>query len=327
MKILLSYGGGGRRTKDLIQNLLLKYLDNEYLHKLDDGAVINNLVFTTDSYVVQPIIFPGGDIGKLAVSGTVNDISVMGAKPLYLSLGLIIEEGLERKVLERIIKSVKNTADKAGVKIITGDTKVVEKGRGDGIYINTSGIGELLIKPPPDLNRIEIGDKVIINGMIGMHGISVLIARKKLGIKAKIKSDCAPLASLISSVISPSVKFMRDPTRGGLASSCTEIAEGKDWGIELYEDKIPVPDEVKGVCELVGYDPLNIANEGKVILIVKNKDANNILEKMRKHPLARESEIIGEITDTYPGKVVLHSNFGTSRIVEMPIGISLPRIC
>lgn len=327
MKIMLSYGGGGRKTQELIKKIFLKHLDNEFLHPLDDGAIIDKLVFSTDSYVVQPIIFPGGDIGKLAVSGTINDISVMGAKPMYLSLGLIIEEGLEKDILEKIVKSISETAEEAGVKIITGDTKVVEEGKGDSIYINTSGIGNLLVHPPPSVDRIEVGDKIIINGEIGMHGIAVLVARKQLGIKAEVKTDCAPLSSLISSVISPSIKFMRDPTRGGLAASFNEVVEGKDWGIELYEDKIPISDEVKGVCELLGYDPLNVANEGKVISIVERSAASDILKKMRKHPSGKNSEIIGEITDRYPKRVILHSNFGTKRIVEMPTGTLLPRIC
>ena len=327
MKIMLSYGGGGRKTQELIKNIFLKHLDNELLHPLDDGAVVDDFVFSTDSYVVQPIIFPGGDIGKLAVSGTINDIAVMGAKPLYLSLGLIIEEGLEVETLEKIVKSISKTAKKTGVKIVTGDTKVVEEGKGDSIYVNTSGIGKLLLNPPPSVERIEVGDKVIINGEIGMHGIAVLIARKKLGIKSKVESDCSPLSSLISSVISPSIKFMRDPTRGGLAASLNEIVGGKDWGIELDEDRIPISDEVRGVCELLGYEVLNIANEGKVIFIVKGNAAEGILKKLRKHPSGKNSEVIGEVTNAYPGKVVLHSNFGTKRIVEMPVGTLLPRIC
>jgi len=326
-KITLAHGGGGKKTEDIIRGIFQKYLNDPVLAEMDDGAVLEDLVFSTDSFVVNPIFFPGGDIGRLAISGTVNDIAVMGARPLYLSLGFIIEEGFEISSLEKILISIKEASEEAGVRIVTGDTKVVEKGKADGIYINSSGIGKTLLSPPPSRYRIEPGDLVLINGEIGLHGTAILVAREELGIKADIKSDVAPLWPLIESIISPSVKFMRDPTRGGLAAVLNEIVEGMNFGIRLWEEKLPVSQEVAGICEVLGFDPLQLANEGKVVVFVKKEDAESVLEKMKSHPLGKQAEIIGEVTDEFPGKAVLKTTLGTHRIIEQPMGELLPRIC
>ncbi len=333
MGILLSHGGGGRKTRELIKNVFLREFSNEKLAELGDSAVfdINGeyYAFTTDSYVVNPIFFPGGDIGKLAVSGTINDLAAVGAEPLYISCAFIIEEGFPEEDLQRIVKSISRTASECGVQIVTGDTKVVEKGKADGLYINTSGFGKIVKLPPPSIDRVEPGDKIIINGTIGDHGIAVMAAREKLVENPeRIRSDCAPLWSLVREVLeNVDVKFMRDPTRGGLAAVLNEIVEDRKFGIVIHEDKIPVRDNVAGVAELLGIDPIFAANEGKMVFVVKKDEEEKTLEILRSHELGREASAIGEISGEIQRKVVLMTKYGTRRIVEMPYGEQLPRIC
>lgn len=327
-KIYLSHGGGGRKTGELIENLFQKYLDDPILKRMDDSAIIErDLVFSTDSYVVHPLFFPGGDIGELAVSGTVNDISVMGAQPLYLSVGFIIEEGFEIQKLEKILRSIKDVANTNRVRIVTGDTKVVEKGKCDGIYINTSGIGRYVFPNPPSINKITPGDQVLINGNMGLHGIAVLIARDEFKLDVKIRSDVAPLWNLIEKFRKYDVKFMRDATRGGVAQVLNEIVAEREFGIRIIEDELPISKEVEGVCDILGFDPLHIANEGKVVAVVGKDDADAVLSIMKDDPMGTDAKIIGEIIAEDNGMVVLETSFGTERIVMPPSGEILPRIC
>ncbi len=332
-KISLSHGAGGKLSLELISHLFKENFKNKILNRLEDSAVFSlneqRIAFTTDSYVIQPIFFPGGDIGKLAVCGTINDLSVMGAKPLFLSCSLIIEEGLDKSILKKIVLSMKKTAQKARVQIVTGDTKVVEKGSADKIFINTSGIG--IISKGIDLSKekIKVGDKIIINGTIGDHATAVLSSRAGLEFQTKVKSDCAFLSDLIGSILKfkDKIKFMRDPTRGGLATVLNEMVSGGNFGILLSEEKIPVREEVKGFCELLGYDPLYLANEGKVIMVIAPQIAEKILNILRKNPLGKKAEIIGEITDKFIGMVGLKTRYGGTRVVDMLIGEQFPRIC
>ncbi len=329
-RISLAHGSGGRLSHDLIRNKFLAGFKNPILLALDDSAIIDldgtTLAFTTDSYVVRPLFFPGGDIGKLAVYGTVNDLAVVGAKPLYISCSYVIEEGLDSRSLDKITHSMGEAAQTAGVLIVTGDTKVVEHGKGDSIFINTSGIGVCSYPLP---QNIEIGDKVLINGPIGDHEIAVISARGELGLNLQIESDCAPLADLISHVLTASkrIKFMRDPTRGGLATTLNEIVEGKDFSILIEERAIPIREEVKGACSLLGFDPLYLANEGKAVIIVGDEDASRVIDVMHAHPLGREAQIIGEIVKSPKGRVCLKTEIGGIRIVDMLVGTQLPRIC
>lgn len=318
---------------NLIQGLLLKKLDNPILRELTDSARINyknkRLVFTTDSFVVSPINFPGGDIGKLSVCGTVNDLVMLGALPQYLSLALIIEEGLGYSVLEKIVDSIALAAKKTGVYIVTGDLKVVERGACDKIFINTSGIGEVVSKKDISVKNITLGDKVIITGPIGQHGLAVLSKRKELDFNFNIKSDCASLADLIIPAIKKidAINFMRDPTRGGLATTLNEIAKSSGLGIKIEEKNIPVSVKVKAACELLGIDPFYIASEGRAILIVGKEKAEKTLSLLRRHPLGRRAKIIGEVTKEPKAKLVLKTLSGAERIVDMLSGEPLPRIC
>lgn len=329
-KISLDHGSGGKLTHDLIKNLFLKNFDNPILASLFDSAILEingkKIAFTTDTYTVNPIFFPGGDIGKLAVYGTVNDLAVMGAEPLCISCSYVIEEGFDYISLKRITQSIAKAARLVGIPVVTGDTKVVERGKGDGIFINTSGIGICKYSLP---QLIEIGDKILVSGTIGNHEIAILQARDELGIKSEIKSDCAPLLDLVFCIlnVSKKIKFMRDPTRGGLATVLAEIAQGKEFGIVVREEKIPIKEEVKGICSLLGYDPLYLANEGKLIAIVGSQDADKVLNAMRAHKLGKEAEIIGEIVEHPKGMVSLKTKIGSHRILDMPVGTQLPRIC
>ncbi|MBM3247857.1 MAG: hydrogenase expression/formation protein HypE [Candidatus Omnitrophica bacterium] len=332
-KILLGHGSGGKLMHDLIKNLLLKYFRNPYLDELTDAAIIGlknkRLAFTTDSFVVKPLFFPGGNIGKLAVVGTVNDLVMMGARPLFLSCAMIIEEGFSISVLERIVKSMKEAAKEAGVEIATGDLKVVEKGSCDGIFINTTGIGEVLDRVELSTAKIKTGDKIIINGSIGQHGLAVLSARNELDFDFKIKSDCAALSKLILPLLigDSGIKFMRDPTRGGLATTLNEITDKTNLGIMLDEERIPVPQSVKAGCEILGLDPLYIANEGKVVLVVEGSKAKKTLAKLKKLPLGKNAQIIGEFVNKPQNKVCLRTSVGGIRIVDMLASEILPRIC
>ena len=332
-KILLAHGSGGRLSHELIKDLFLRSFDNKFLRKLGDSAIFEKekirWAFTTDSYVIRPLFFPGGDIGKLAVCGTINDLAVAGATPLFLSCALIIEEGLEVSTLEKVVYSIKETAEGAGVQIITGDTKVVEHGGADGLFINTSGVGIVRIQENLSPARIEVGDRILINGTIGDHSIATLSRREEFDFQTKLKSDCAPLNDLIGTVLSDSqgIKMMRDPTRGGIASILNETASGQAFGIELWEEKIPIKEEVASICEMLGFDPLYLANEGKVVLVAKQEEAEKLLSILRSHPLGKESQIVGKVVPEAKGKVYLRTRIGTRRVVDMLTGEQLPRIC
>jgi hydrogenase expression/formation protein HypE len=329
--VTLAHGGGGRLSERLIHDLFIKELDNPWLNKAHDGAVMEmkgNIAFSTDSFVVNPLFFPGGNIGDLAVNGTVNDLVCCGAVPEYLSLGLIIEEGLKMDDLRNIIVTIKNAATKANVKIVTGDTKVVEKGKGDKIFINTSGVGTIpegiFISP----ERCSQGDLIIVTGNIADHGIAILSSREGLSFESTIRSDTAPLIDLskILFEVTKEIHVLRDPTRGGVASALNEICSSSGKGILLDEKMIPVSDEVKGACEIMGFDPLYIANEGKLIIILPEKYSGDVLKAIRKHPLGKNAAIIGKVTSG-PPVVKIRTIVGSTRIVDMISGEQLPRIC
>ena len=331
-KIILAHGSGGKLARDLIEKAFLQALSNPLLARLDDSAVFDfegRLAFTTDSYVVNPIFFPGGDIGRLAVCGTVNDLAMVGAVPLYLSLAFIIEEGLLQEDLARIVGSVQMAAGEAGVQIVTGDTKVVNRGSADKLFINTAGVGCVPEGVDISGSNARAGDKVLLSGIIGDHGIAVLSQREGLGFSTRLKSDCAPLNGLVAEMIkaSPRIHSMRDPTRGGLATTLNEIASQSKVSIRIEEEKIPVREEVRGACEMLGLDPLYIANEGKLVAIVAPEDAEAVLKKMRRNTYGREAAIIGEVQAEHPGRVVMKTLLGASRIVDMLVGDPLPRIC
>ena len=328
--ISLDYGSGGKKTARLIEKLILPRLDNPALRELGDGAIVSGgekLVFSTDSFVVSPLFFPGGDIGKLSVCGTVNDLSMCGAEPKYLSCSFIIEEGFPFPELERIVESMAAQCEKAGVQIVTGDTQVVEKGRGDGIYINTAGIG-VLRHPGLSPGNIRPGDKVIVSGFVGDHGTAVMLARNQM-MQGDIASDCAALNGLTEAILSaaPGVRVLRDPTRGGVATTLNEFVEGTALGIELEETQIPVRPQVQAACDMLGLDPLYCANEGKLLAVVAPADADKVLAAMRSHELGTDAAIIGEVTERYPGKLTMRTAFGGSRVLQKLSGAQLPRIC
>ena len=333
--ILLHYGSGGAMTQELIGSLFVKAFRNRVLEEMTDSAVLRmagkSLAFTTDSFVVDPVFFPGGDIGKLAVCGTVNDLSVSGAKPVYLSASFIIEEGLPFSDLEKIVQSMAREAKKAGVTIVTGDTKVVNRGKCDKIFINTAGIG-ILDKSREKISsgsRIRPGDRILINGTIGDHGMAVLQARESLPFTSKLRSDCTSLNHFIGNLmkVSGEIKFMRDATRGGAGTVLCEIADRTGLGMEITEQAIPVRSEVKGMCELLGFDPLYLANEGKVIAVVSARDSEKVLKEMKKQPEGKRSAIIGEIVRSDRSKVILNTVSGGRRFIERMQGDQLPRIC
>ncbi|MBI5048854.1 MAG: hydrogenase expression/formation protein HypE [Deltaproteobacteria bacterium] len=344
----IGHGGGGRLARDLIKGIFLKHFNNPILAPLGDSAVFelngSKLALTTDSFVVKPIFFPGGDIGKLAVCGTVNDLSMVGARPLYLSCGIIIEEGFSLKDLEAITLSIKESADKAGVEVVTGDTKVIEKSQRvkepapatskqgsesqSNIYINTAGIGIVENSIELSIDKIAVGDKIILSGTLGDHGIAVLSKREGFDFESTIESDCAALNGLIEKILKAGrIKFMRDPTRGGLAAVLNEIAEDGNLRIIIDEEAIPVRDDVKGICEMLGLDPLYIANEGKVVIVSAKDDAENILRVLHNDPLGQNASIIGEVADKGKYNVYLKTAYGGTRVLDMPVDDPLPRIC
>jgi len=333
--ILLGHGSGGKLSHDLIDSIFVKYFDNDFLRQQTDSAILDldgcNIAYTTDSFVVDPVFFPGGNIGNLAIAGTVNDLAVSGATPKYLSCGFIIEEGFPIKDLEVIVKTMADEAREAGITIVTGDTKVVDRGKCDKIFINTSGIGVIEAKHSGIGTgaNIEIGDKIIINGSIGDHGMSVMAARNNLNINADIKSDCACLNNLISSVMQKTnnIKFMRDATRGGIGTVISELAKNRDFGVHLKERNIPIDEGVRGMCELLGFDPLYVANEGKVVMVVGSEDADEVLQTLKEHKLGKEASIIGEIKNEHQGTAWLETIVGGKRIIDMLSGQQLPRIC
>ncbi len=332
-EILLGHGSGGKLTAQLIERLILPAFHNPLLAALDDQAVVpvngSRLAFTTDSYVVTPIFFPGGDIGELAVNGTVNDLAVGGATPLALSLAFILEEGLPVADLRRVIESARGAAERAGVQIVTGDTKVVGRGSGDKIFINTSGIG--LVPPGIDLSsrHVRAGDAILLSGPIGDHGVAILSVREGLEFAGEIASDTAPLHELAATALAacPRIHAMRDPTRGGVAATLVEIASRQHLGIEVDERTVPMRDAVRGACEILGLDPLLVANEGKLIAFVPEADADRTLAALRGHPLGRDANRIGRVTDTHPGLVLLRTPIGGDRVLDLPFGEALPRIC
>ena len=332
--VQLSHGSGGQMSNDLITKLFVWAFDNELLNKQDDQAILDfngtRLAFSTDSFVVDPIFFPGGNIGELAVHGTVNDIAMSGAKPLYLSCGCIIEEGFPLEDLRKIVLSMKAAADHAGVKIVTGDTKVVNKGKGDKIFINTSGVGIIEHDYKIGADNLQDGDMIILSGTLADHGVCILSQREGLKLQSEIKSDCASLNHLVETIIKAggsAVHAMRDPTRGGVAATLNEFAESSKVGIRLKEEFIPVKDDVRGACEILGLDPLYVANEGKLVAIVAKEKAKDVLAAMRSHPLGCDAAIIGDIVSDQPGMVRMITRLGAWRIVDMPVGEQLPRIC
>jgi hydrogenase expression/formation protein HypE len=332
--VLLGHGSGGRLTAELIRKLFLPALANPTLAKLDDQAILSvkgtRLAFTTDSFVVKPLFFPGGDIGSLAVYGTVNDLAMGGARPLFLSVAFIIEEGLPMEVLRRVVASVQTAAANAGVEVVTGDTKVVEKGSGDGLFLNTSGLGVVPEGVRLSADQARPGDCVLLSGSMGEHGIAILAEREGLQFESAVRSDTAPLHTLVAAMLEAgrdSIHCLRDPTRGGVSSALNEIAAQSRVGMVLDERAIPVREEVKGACELLGLDPLYVANEGKLLALVEPGAAGAVLAAMRSHPLGREAELIGTVTEANPGVVTMRTLIGTTRIVDMLSGDQLPRIC
>ncbi|MGD9765538.1 MAG: hydrogenase expression/formation protein HypE [Candidatus Binatia bacterium] len=331
--ILLGHGSGGKLTAQLIERLFLPTLRDPALEALDDQAILSmdggRIAFTTDSYVVTPIFFPGGDIAELAVNGTVNDLAMGGAQPLFLSLAFILEEGLPMADLERLVRSAHRAAQRAGVRIVTGDTKVVGRGSGDKIFINTSGIGR--VPPGVDLSsrNVRPGDAILLSGTIGDHGIAILSQREGLAFEGNLESDTAPLHELVGAVLEacPGIHAMRDPTRGGVAATLVEIASRQQLGMDIDESAIPMHDVVRGACEIFGLDPLLVANEGKLVAFVPEAASEAVLTALRAHPLGRRASRIGRVTADHPGMVVLRTPIGGDRILDLPFGEALPRIC
>nr|WP_305038302.1 hydrogenase expression/formation protein HypE [Candidatus Chloroploca sp. Khr17] len=332
--VTMGHGGGGRLTQMLIEQLIQPALTNPSLDRLHDGAQLEvggaRVAFSTDSYVISPLFFPGGDIGSLAVHGTVNDLAMCGAQPLALSVGMIIEEGLPMETLWRVVQSMRDAAGAVGVPIVTGDTKVVDRGKGDGIFLNTTGLG--LIPPgiQIDPQRAEPGDVVLVSGPLANHGIAIMSVREGLEFETALESDSAPLHTLVADLLGvagPAVHVLRDPTRGGVASALNEIAQAARVGILLEEKNIPLDEAVRGACEILGLDPLYVANEGKCLVIVAADYATLALEALRRHPLGAQAAMIGQVTSEHPGSVVMRSRIGGMRSVDMLSGEQLPRIC
>lgn len=332
-KITIAHGSGGKITNELIKDMFFKYFKNDILDKCDDAAVVgvsgDKIAFTTDSFVVKPVFFPGGDIGKIAVCGTVNDLAVSGAEAKYISCGFIIEEGFPEKDLEKIVRSIAGWALKAGVFVVTGDTKVVGSGEADNIFINTSGVGIFKKDHNIGAGKIKPGDKIIINGTIGDHGMAVLSRRKGLEFESVITSDCAPLNRMIADILAEAggVKFMRDPTRGGLATTLNEITNSSNFGVIIEEEHVPIREEVRAACELLGLDPLYVANEGKVIIIADPDHENAVLDIVKENEYGSDACTIGEVTEENSGKVCLKTRYSVTRIIDMLSGEQLPRIC
>ncbi|MGQ9561155.1 MAG: hydrogenase expression/formation protein HypE [Candidatus Oleimicrobiaceae bacterium] len=331
--VRLAHGSGGQLTHALVREVFLPYFENPALAAMDDSAVLqlvtSRVAFTTDSYVVQPIFFPGGDIGRLAISGTVNDLSAQGARPVALTASFIIEEGLRVEELQRVLSSMAATAAEAGVTVVAGDTKVVAAGAADKVFITTAGLGTLLVDDPPRGSGAQVGDAVIVTGTIGDHSIAVMAARAGLDLGGTLRSDVAPLNHLVEGLFARSIEVhaMRDPTRGGVATTLNEIARASGVDIVLEEGNIPVADEVRGACELLGFDPLYLANEGKMIVIVPSQMEEQTIAYLHTHPLGRRAAVIGRVTQQSKGRVLLRTAIGGHRILDMLVGEQLPRIC
>jgi len=332
-EIVLAHGSGGKLSQRLMQEVVLPQFRNALLEPLHDGALFSigdeRLAFSTDSYVVSPIFFPGGDIGKLAVHGTVNDLAMCGARPLHLSVGFILEEGLPMEDFRRVVASMREAADAAGVTLVTGDTKVVDRGKADRIFINTSGVGWVARGVNIDPKRAKPGDKILLSGEIATHGIAIMSVREGLEFETEIASDSAPLNGLVQAMLATGseIHVLRDPTRGGVTSALTEIAQAAKVGMVLDEASIPISEAVKGACEILGLDPLYVANEGKLLAVVPGESAEAVLAAMRNHALGREAAIIGEVTSDHAGFVLMKTRIGGSRVVDMLSGEQLPRIC
>ncbi len=331
--ILLAHGSGGKLSHQLIRDFFLPQYDNPVLAKLDDAAKLSlagkDLAYTTDSYVVNPLFFKGGDIGRLAVCGTVNDLAMTGAKPLYLTASFIIEEGLPLATLKRVLISMKEASEEAEVEVVAGDTKVVEKGAADKLFITTSGIGAVEEGLNISGANARAGDRVILSGHIADHGMAILVERGGIELESEIKSDVAPLNHLVAQMlkVSRQIRCLRDPTRGGLATTLNELAIQSEVGIRIEEEKLPIKEEVRGVCEILGLDPLYVGNEGKLVAVVACEDSQSVLEKMREHPYGRDARIIGEVVEEPTGRVFMKTSIGGSRIVDKLAGEQLPRIC
>ena len=336
--VTMAHGGGGRAMRELIERILLPAFDNPMLAPLEDQARASiaemakhgdRLAFTTDTYVVTPIEFPGGDIGRLAVCGTVNDLAMAGARPLFLSCALVLEEGLEMAALARVARSMGLAAREAGVSIVTGDTKVVERGAADKVFVNTSGVGVIPTGVNVSAARAQPGDVVIVNGSLGDHGVAILLARNELALSADVVSDCRPLHGLVAAMLDacPDVHCLRDATRGGVATVLNEFAVASNVGVRLLETAIPVGEAVRGACEILGLDPLYLANEGKLVAIVPREAGDAVLAAMRAHPAGAGAVVIGEVTEEPAGSVILSTAFGGDRVVDMLVGEQLPRIC
>lgn len=332
-RVLLAHGGGGLLTQELIEKILLPHLDNLYLRPLDDAALLpvpaGRLAFTTDTYVVSPLFFPGGDIGRLAVCGTVNDLAVKGAEPLWLSLGLVIEEGFLLSDLAAIASSIRATAEEAGVAVVTGDTKVVEKGRGDGIFVNTAGIGRVVASAPAGVERIAAGDVLIVSGYLGDHGIAILARRSGISFTPEVYSDCAPLWPVVRSLLLEGVSLhaMRDLTRGGLAGALVQFAQATGLCLRVDETALPIRDSVRGACDLLGLDPLAIANEGNILFVCPAAEAEKALGIFKDLKYSAAAQIVGEVVPEPGGMAILRSSIGGERVIAMPVGEDLPRIC
>jgi hydrogenase expression/formation protein HypE len=335
-QILLGHGSGGRLSADLVRRLFLPAFDNPVLAALEDQATValpggdsQRIAFTTDAFVVRPIFFPGGDIGRLAVHGTVNDLAVGGATPLFLSAAFILEEGLAIEDLRRIVSSMRSACAEAGVSLVTGDTKVVDRGKGDEVFIVTSGVGVVPAGLALSISNARPGDRILVSGTVGDHGIAILSVREGIDFETVLESDTAPLPGLSRLVLEtcPAIRCMRDPTRGGLSSAVNQLAAASGVGVRLTEAAIPIRPEVHAACEMLGLDPLYVANEGKLIAVVPSSDAERVLESMRTHPLGRHAAMIGEVVAEHPGQVVMESLIGGERLVNMLAGEQLPRIC
>ena len=332
-RILLSHGGGGRTSRRLLHDVFHKHFRSAELAREHDGAYLDvgsrKLAFTTDGFVVSPPFFPGGDIGSLVVHGTVNDLAACGARARWMSAAFILEEGFPLADLERIVESMARAAEEAGVELVAGDTKVVEHGKGDGIYITASGVGLLLAEPPPDPRTVQPGDVVILSGPIGLHGVAIMSLRQGMTFESELKSDSAPLGEMVAAVYGAGVRphCLRDPTRGGVGATLSEIAEASRTGILLEEASIPVPELVKGACEILGLDPLLVANEGKMLLLVAPGDEEATLQALRSHPLGRAAVAIGRVQAEEPGCVLIRTPFESTFVLDIPAGEELPRIC
>jgi len=337
-RILLGHGSGGSMSADLIRDLFLPGFGGEVLAALEDQATVRlegaagpapRLAFTTDSFVVRPLFFPGGDIGRLAVNGTVNDLAVGGARPLFLSAAFILEEGLPMEDLKRIVASMRDACREAGVALVTGDTKVVDRGKGDGVFITTSGIGAVPDGRTLSISAARPGDRILVSGTIGDHGIAIMSVREGIEFETVLESDTAPLGGLTAAMLEacPDIRCMRDPTRGGVSAALNELAAASRAGVEITEAALPLRPEVRGACEMLGLDPLYVANEGKLVAVVPAASADRCLEAMRRHPLGRDAALIGEVVPEHPGMVVLRSLVGGERVVTLLMGEQLPRIC